>query len=234
MLSIKPIQTKIFKLGDSVDEFLLSHSIIPRENDIVCVTSKIISLSENQIVYKNKISKKELVQQEADHYLAESPYDISLTIKHGLMIPSAGIDESNAEGEFYILYPKKPFESAKYIWVFLKQKFKIKNLGIIITDSHTQPLRRGVTGVALSYWGFQGIKSYIGKPDLFGRELKFTAVHCADALAASAVFAMGESNESKPIALISGADVLFADTIDSNEGIIEPENDLYYSLYKKG
>lgn len=230
---VKSLHTKIFKLNENINDFLTTNIKTLKENDIVCVTSKIISLAENQIVSKTKTDKKDLIKSEADEYLADGPYDVALTIKHGIMIPSAGIDESNAEGDYYILYPKDPFNTAKNICEHLKKHYKLKNLGVVLTDSHTQPLRRGVVGVALSHWGFKGVKNYIGKKDLFGRELKYTTVHCADAIAVSAVFAMGESNEAKPIAIVSNVDVEFTNSIDPKEGLIEPENDLYYSLYKK-
>ena len=238
MFTTEGVKTRIFKLGEPLVDFVVdifqtrgSDGTL-HEYDIICITSKIVSLSENRVVPKHVIEKKDLVKKEADIYLADGPYDVSLTIKHGLMIPSAGIDESNADGDFYILYPSDPFASARKICDSLKKRLDIKNLGVILTDSHTQPLRRGVSGIALSYWGFEGVKNYAGKPDLFGRNLKYTSVHAADALAAAAVFEMGEANEAKCVALIRGADVKFCDTLNPREGLIEPENDLYFSLYK--
>ncbi len=236
MLTIEGLKTRIFKTGESLAPFIVdslrASQIELRNRDILCITSKIVSLSENRLVAKSENDKKSLVKKEADVYLADGPYGVSLTIKHGLMIPSAGIDESNADGDFFILYPKDPFQSAAQIWRELKAHFRVEQLGVILTDSHTTPLRRGVTGIALSYWGFRGVKSFVGQPDLFGRQLKFTAVHAADALATSAVFEMGEANESKCLALVRGADVGFCDDIDPKEGQIAPADDLYYSLYK--
>ncbi len=234
MLTVESIKTRIFKTGDVILPFLIDALKVcpPKENDIVCVTSKIVSLSENRVVKKQGIEKKDLVKQEADHYLADGPYGVSLTIKQGLMIPSAGIDESNAGGDYFILYPLDPFKSANEIWSGLKSHFQLAHVGVIITDSHTQPLRLGVTGVALSYWGFQGVKNYVGRADLFGRKLKYTTIHAADALACAAVFEMGESDESRPLAIIRGAGVHFQDKIDKSEGMIAPKDDLYFSLYQ--
>jgi len=91
----------------------------------------------------------------------------------------------------------------------LKQKYSVKYLGILITDSRTIPLRAGITGVALGYAGFRGIKDYRGRPDIFGRKFKVSRVNVADSLATVAVFVMGEGNEQQPLAIIKKAPVEF-------------------------
>ena len=65
---------------------------------------------------------------------------VMLTMKNNILIPTAGIDESNGKG-YYILWPKDPYQSAKKIYNFIKQEFKLNNFGIIISDSHCVPLR---------------------------------------------------------------------------------------------
>lgn len=82
-----------------------------------------------------------------------------------------------------------------------------------MTDSHTTPLRRGVTGIALSYWGFQGVESFVGTKDLYGRALKMTHVNFADALASAAVLMMGEANESCPLAMLRCSTVKFQEKV---------------------
>lgn len=234
MLKVEAIHTRIFRVGEPIVVFLeevFSNFGPPKEKQILCITSKIVSLSENRILKAENINKIDLIRREADVYLTDGPYDVALTIKHGILIPSAGIDESNVEGGGYILYPEDPFRSAQEIYKYLRRRFGLREVGVILTDSHTQPLRRGVVGIALAYWGFQGVKSLVGQKDLFGRELKYTTVHAADALAVTAVFEMGEAQESAPLALITGANVKFTSNVDIREGVIDPENDLYSSLY---
>jgi dihydrofolate synthase / folylpolyglutamate synthase len=48
-------------------------------------------------------------------------------MKDNTLIPSAGIDESNANG-YYILRPKNIQKMTKEIWQYLKKKCKIKKL----------------------------------------------------------------------------------------------------------
>lgn len=206
------------------------------ERTIVAVTSKIVSICEGRTVPKASVSKEELVKQEADFVIPNpeaSDHRIMLTYKNHLLIPSAGIDESNGNGQF-ILYPKDPFRSMRMLWEHLRRKHTLKELGVLMTDSRTTPLRSGVTGVALAWQGFRPTTSYIGKPDLFGQPLRVTNINVADALAVSAVFAMGESSECTPLARITEAPhVMFDDKEHHAEELcIDPKEDLYRPMVR--
>ncbi len=179
------------------------------ENSIVIVTSKIVSITEGSIlkieVGKNdELSVKEkLIQENSQLYLprASSKYNISFTVTNNILSASAGIDESNGNG-FYILWPKNAQESANNIREYLTKKFNLKNLGVVITDSKTTPLRWGVTGIALAHSGFKALNDYIGKPDLFGRPFVYEKLNIADSIASAAVLEMGEGSEQTPLAVI--------------------------------
>lgn len=176
-----------------------------KENSVVAITSKVVSIGEGRCIEISKISKDELAIKEADQYLPReaSPDGMILTtIKNNMLVASSGVDESNS-ANYYTLWPKNPKLSAKKIWKFLKKKFQVKNLGIIITDSRLVPLRRGVVGIAIAYFGFKPLKDYRNKKDLFGREFKMETSNLPDSLATAAVLEMGEGSESQPIAIIS-------------------------------
>ncbi|MCL4366511.1 coenzyme F420-0:L-glutamate ligase, partial [Patescibacteria group bacterium] len=150
---------------------LLSGVKFLKEDSVVAVTSKVVAVGEGRCIPLNEITKDALAIQEADRYIPRelSPGGHILhTIKNNMLIASAGIDESNGAG-FYILWPKNPELSARAIWEFLKKKFKIKNLGVIITDSRLVPLRRGVVGIAIGYFGFKPFKDYRQTKDIFGK-----------------------------------------------------------------
>lgn len=176
-----------------------------RERSILVITSKVVSIWQGRCVSKEKYPDKDLlIKKEADRYLprAATPHAwVMHTIKHNVFIPSAGVDESNADGH-YVLWPKNPKASAKQLWQWVRKVYGVKNLGVIISDSHSIPLRRGMMGFALSYYGFRPLKEYRGTRDLFGREMKMTQRNFPDALAAAAVLVMGEGNESMPLAVI--------------------------------
>ena len=175
------------------------------ENSVIAVTSKIVSIGEGRCVNISSSTKDEIAIQEADKFLPRelSPKGLILTtIKNNMLVASSGVDESNS-GNFYTLWPKNPNLSAKNIWKFLRKKFHVKNLGVIITDSRLVPLRRGVVGIAISFYGFKPIKDYRNTKDLFGREFKMETSNFPDSLATVAVLEMGEGAESQPIAIIS-------------------------------
>jgi coenzyme F420-0:L-glutamate ligase len=247
-LVIRSLRTRIFHPNEAIVPFLIENLDASRmqEGVIVAITSKLISVAESGFAPKmgrltnspnetaEKADKKSLVEKEADVFLGETLHSVYMTVKHGLFIPSAGIDESNSETGEFILYPKDPYASAERIGVALRQHFKISKLGIILTDSHSTPLRRGVTGIALAHFGFQATRNLIGQKDLFGRDLKATHVNVVDALAVAAVFEMGETNDSRPLAIISGArNIEFTDHSSPAEIQIPLENDLYFHLLKK-
>ncbi len=174
-----------------------------KEKSILAVTSKIVAICEGNLIKISQIDKQEIIKKEADYYLpSPNQYGFLLTIKNGILMPSAGIDESNGNG-YYILHPTNPQETANKIRKYLINRFKIRKVGVIITDSRTLPLRWGTTGVALAHSGFSALNNYIGKEDIFGRKLKATKVNVIDGLAAAAVLLMGESSEQTPLALIS-------------------------------
>jgi dihydrofolate synthase / folylpolyglutamate synthase len=176
-----------------------------QDKSVVAVTSKVVSLCEGRYVpIQSTPDKKNLIHTEAQYFLEDpayyEKYHISLTIKDSHLIASSGIDESNGNGK-YILWPKNSFESAKTIWTHLKNKHAIENLGVIITDSHSTPLRWGVTGTTLAWCGFLPLYTYVGKPDIFGRPFKFEQTSIIDSIATACTLVMGEGNEQTPLAI---------------------------------
>lgn len=194
-------------------------------------SSKIVALAERRtVVIKDSKTKEEAIRAESSFAL-KTKY-VWLTIKDGMILPSAGIDESNANGRL-ILLPKDSFKSASLIRNKLQKYYRVKNLGIILTDSRTMPLRSGVVGIALGYAGFKGFRDYRGKPDIYGRKLKFSSTDVADSLATVAVFLMGEGDEKQPLALIQDVPVEFCERVNRNELHIDIENDMFKPFFQK-
>jgi putative folate metabolism gamma-glutamate ligase len=205
-----------------------------KEKDIVVITSKIISITQGRIIKNDgKITKLDLVKKEADLIMPERyvRFGVHLTIKDNILIGSSGIDESNGDG-YFILWPKDIKKTTEDIWVYLRKKHQLKRLGIIITDSHSSPFRRGTRGFGMSWCGFKPLRSYVGKPDIFGRLLKFEQLSIVDSVAASAVLVMGEGNEQTPIAVINGTSAVeFVNRVPNkrelNETTITLNSDVY-------
>lgn len=238
-MKIKTLKTHLIESGASLYEILDQYILSVKEGMILGITSKILSLCQGRVVPKSSVdSKYELVVSEADAYLREdqSVYDAHLTIKHNILIPSAGIDESNGNG-MYILYPHNIQEEATNIWEYMRQKHDLHHFGVIITDSHTTPLRKGVTGIALGWCGFEPLHSYVGVPDIFGHSLRVTQINILDALATTCVFMMGEGAEQTPLALmedVSKIRFLSRSPTPEEEKLvcISLEEDLYAPLLK--
>lgn len=233
-MKISAIKTRIFRENEDLLSFILKYVKKIPENSILVITSKIVSLSEGRTVSIDKnLSREEMrtkiIKSESNFMLRTK--HTWLTIKDGMVMASAGIDESNANGKM-VLLPKDSFRTAKIIRKSLQKKFKIKNLGILITDSRIFPLRAGVVGVALGYAGFKGIRDYRGTGDIFGRTLEFSRTDVADSLATAAVLSMGEGKEQQPLALIRNAPIKFNEKVNKQELLIDPKEDLYLPLFR--
>ncbi|MEX1052423.1 MAG: coenzyme F420-0:L-glutamate ligase [Patescibacteria group bacterium] len=207
---ITPKKITLFKL---IDKYIKSL----KEESVIVFTSKIVSLCEGAVVKIGTIDKNELVKQEAELYIPSvlKKNSLGLTMKNNILIPGAGIDESNSAG-YYTLWPKNPQKTANKLRNYLKKKFNLNKVGVIITDSRIIPLRWGTIGVAIAHSGFLAMKNYIGTPDLFGRTLEVSTSNIADALATAAVLVMGEGSEQTPIAIASGLN--FIDFKNANPG----------------
>jgi dihydrofolate synthase / folylpolyglutamate synthase len=197
---VKPIKTRIFEEGENIFDFIASHIKVLPEKSVVVVTSKIVALAENRTVFPADSKTKERIIRQESEYAIKTKY-VWLTITDGMVMASAGIDESNARGKL-ILLPKDSYKTARKLRDKLRKIYKVKNLGVLITDSRTIPLRSGVTGVSLGYAGFKGIKNYEDTEDIFGRKFKFSKTDVADSLATAAVLMMGEGRERHPLAVI--------------------------------
>lgn len=194
---ITPKDTDIFKI---LDRYLLRL----KDRSVIAVTSKILGITEGNVVKIGEGDKDTIIIQEAEYYLprSSSKYNIILTIKRNAINFSSGVDESNSKG-YYVLWPKDPQNSANKIREHLAKKHKKKNIGVIITDTASVPLRWGQRGVfVLAHSGFSALNSYIGKPDIFGKPLKMTSASISDALGTAAVLVMGEGAEQTPLAVI--------------------------------
>ena len=245
-MKVVVFKTHKIMIGDNIYSILDKYLPKLNEKEIVFVTSKIISLVQKRVIKSDgKITKIDLAKKEADLYLPEKyiKYGVRLTITNDTLIASAGIDESNSKG-YFVLWPKNVLKEAENIWKYLRNKFKLKHLGVVVTDSHGMILRKGLTGFGLAWCGFEPIKDYIGKPDIFGKILNVSKTNLVDGLAASAVLIMGEGNEQTPLAVASDLPFIkFKQAPPSKEEIeemhITPETDLYSALltsvkWKKG
>src|SRR3990167_10854491 len=122
------IQANKQALTSLIDQFI---NDVP-EQSIVVISAKIVSLCEGSVADASS-NKDELIQQAAQYYIPRtvSRYNSSFTITNNVFIPGAGIDESNADGQ-YILWPKDAQASANSIREHLVQTHGLRSVGVII------------------------------------------------------------------------------------------------------
>lgn len=239
---VTPYKTPIVQVGDDLFDILQKNLPVIQEKDVIVVTSKIVALCEGAVIKieKNwtKEDKHRIVAKESEYYIDphSSKYNLMLTIKHQVLAVNAGIDESNVNG-YYVLWPKDPQKSANEIWQWLRDTYKVKEVGVILSDSRTTPLKWGITATCLSHSGFVALNDMRGKPDLFGRPMMMTQINVSDSLAVAAAYEMGETNESTPLAVIKQASwVQFQDRVPTQvelDGLkIELEDDAYAPILK--
>ncbi|MDB5183959.1 MAG: putative folate metabolism gamma-glutamate ligase [Candidatus Saccharibacteria bacterium] len=233
VIKTQAVRAAQLSLTDLLDESIQSLS----DSSVVVITSKIVSLCENAVVPMDGGDREALIVQEADLYLPKtlSQYGHHFSVKYNTLIASAGIDESNGDG-FFILWPRDPWKTAEDARVYLEKKFNVKNIGILISDSTCQPLRRGTIGISLAHSGFNALNDYIGKPDIFGRPFSVSTSNIANGLASASVVAMGEGAEQTPLAIISNVPfVNFTNSAPSTDEInelnISLEEDLFAPFF---
>ena len=240
-MKVSAIKTPTLYAGDNLLGIIKTSVDSIPEKSVLVVTSKVVALWENAVVdaLRRKENKSALVKAECERYTdpTSSQYELALSIRDGVIGVNAGIDESNvAEG--YVLLPKDSYKSAKKIWNFIREEYGVKDVGVIITDSVSMPLKWGVLGRSIGHCGFEAVKSRIGEKDLFGREMQMCTVAVAEALASAAVFAMGEVDESTPLALVTDIPhISFKQEPPTDEEIasifIEPEDDVFAPILMK-
>ena len=247
------LQTPIIKPGDNLVEYI-STSLTQQElsleyEDILVIAETVVATAQNRIKKLSKVrvssrawilSKKydlepplaQLVLDEADEILGGVPH-VLLTIKDNVLMANAGIDRSNAPPGHVVLLPSNPTQTAWQIKTELEEKTG-NEIGIIIADSRTQPLRLGTVGIAVAIAGIEPIKDFRGHPDLFGRPLRITKSAIADNLASAAQILLGEADEQVPIVLIRHAPVKFTKrTIQQKEMTISRHECMYMAIFEQ-
>lgn len=228
MLSILPVEgIPLVEAGDDlaglIGGALRQADSPPEDGDVLVVAQKIVSKAEGRLVRLDSVTPSaraeklalevdkdprmvELILRESTDVVRRAPGVLIVRHRLGIVSANAGIDQSNidhAEGEVALLLPKDPDRSAASLRQGLRQRFEM-NLAVIISDSVNRPWRLGSVAIAIGSAGLQVLDDQRGDNDLFGRELQFTIINRADALATAAVLVMGESTERTPVVLIRG------------------------------
>lgn len=220
----KSISTRKFIPPQDDLESLITESLPQlRNKTILVVSSKIVAIGQGRCVKVPDVDfvafKDALIRKESEVYLERDntyPYTRMFTVTEGLLGSSAGIDESNGNG-WYVLLPHDADREAATIRNFLMKRDSLTELGVVIVDSRTTPLRNGAIGVALGHSGFKALYDYRGKEDIFGRTLKVERMNVADCVASAGTLLLGEGEECTPLVVLEDVPhVLFSDDEDTD------------------
>ena len=163
-----------------VVDVLSKAALVPRAGDVVVITSKIVSKAEGCTVDLRTVEPSarakelaeltekdpqlvELILQESTEVVRAVPNTLLVRHRLGFMSANAAIDRSNADGSDYtaLLMPLDPDASARHIKDALEDAFG-GGIGVVITDTHGRPFRRGNIGVAVGIAGFEGLVDMSG------------------------------------------------------------------------
>lgn len=196
-----------------------------RENDLIIVTSKVVSKSEGQVVDFDGTDehKVAIVESESRRVLRRRGTLRITETRHGFINANAGVDLSNTEDGTAILLPKDPDRSARRIRAELQRRLSV-DVAVLITDTFGRVWRQGVTDVALGSAGLRPILDLRGTRDATGRLLEATEVAIADEIAGAANLVLHKS-AATPFALVRGLDASFFGPGSVSENIVRSKND---------
>lgn len=214
------------------------------DGDVLAVTSKIVSKAEDRLVQLAAVQPGErahelarvtgkdprmveLVLWESERVVKVAPNVLVVRHKLGFVSANAGVDQSNvAEGEAHaLLLPVDPDGSAERLRAGFEAATGAR-VGVVLTDSHGRPHRKGNVGVAIGAAGLPALLDLRGQPDRFGRALKITIMAFADMIASAAGLLTGEGAEGRPLVHLRG--LTFPPTVGkSADQYRRPEEDLY-------
>ncbi|MEM3403199.1 MAG: coenzyme F420-0:L-glutamate ligase [Nitrososphaeria archaeon] len=226
-VEVIPLKSHLVKEGEDVVGIiikLLKRSRIRlKDKDVIVIADKILAISEGRIVnYEKTISSEEakilsekyalepgfvqIVLDESERIFGGVKRAI-LSINNGILMANAGVDHKNAPVGFAALWPKDPDGTARRIREELEKRTG-KRVGVVISDSRVNPMRRGTVGIAIGSSGILPVIDCRGKTDLFGKSLKITFINVVDDLACMAHMVMGETTEMTPVVLIRNANII--------------------------
>lgn len=245
-MEIIGINAPLIKKEDGLQEILLDslEEETLQNGDIVIIASSVVSLTSGFIEVLEdtdpgrqaiKLSEKsglderfvEIIIKDADRTLGFGEKCI-ITLKDGMIKINAGADRSNVPRGRVLLLPENADRIADEIREKIEEKTG-KRIGVVISDSHVNPLRRGTTGQSIGSSGINAAIDCRNQKDLYGRELQMTFRALGDQLASAAQLAMGESDERVPFVIVRGVEDAFSDK-KSTSPKISPEECAYSGI----
>ncbi len=214
----------LIKPGDDISSIIIDsiqkNGITLKKHDIVCVASKIISISENKYVDLKNITATPQAESLHKTVPRKDPRVIQLIIDQagrakeninitgswigaknhiGRVLTSAGIDK--IDENTVLTLPDNPDYSASKIGEKIKSELN-KSVGVLITDSDGREGINGATQLCIGLYGVPPIRKKDDSPET-----------ACDMLAAAAGLVMGQRGNNIPVVVISGYKYTFNSSV---------------------
>jgi coenzyme F420-0:L-glutamate ligase/coenzyme F420-1:gamma-L-glutamate ligase len=208
-VEIRPVEgLPEFRPGDDVAAAIAAAAPWLRDDDVVVVTSKVLSKSEGRIVVaptdpdERDALRRKLIDTEAVRVLARKGKTFITENAIGLVQAAAGVDGSNVDAGELALLPTNPDGSAAALRDRLADLLGV-TVAVVVTDTMGRAWRNGQTDVAIGAAGLAVLHGYAGAHDAHGNELVVTEVAVADEIAAAADLVKGKLT-AIPVAVVRG------------------------------
>jgi coenzyme F420-0:L-glutamate ligase/coenzyme F420-1:gamma-L-glutamate ligase len=221
---------------------LIAGAVELADDDVVVVTSKIVSKAEGAVVELAGVEPSafatafgerwdkdprlvEVVLQQAQRVVRMAGPVLITETHHGFVCANSGVDQSSsgAAGRVVVL-PADPDASART----LRQRFATLgvDVAVVVSDTFGRPWREGQTDVAVGIAGIAPLASYIGQRDPHGHEFRVQELCVVDELAAAAELVKGNTSRI-PAAVVRGYAWQRDEEASMAAVIREPAKDLF-------
>jgi dehydro coenzyme F420 reductase / coenzyme F420-0:L-glutamate ligase / coenzyme F420-1:gamma-L-glutamate ligase len=220
-----------FRPGDDLTAALAAAAPWLRDDDVVVVTSKVLSKCEGRIVpapqdpEERDALRRRLIDKEAVRVLARKGKTLITENDLGLVQAAAGVDGSNVGATELALLPVDPDGSAAVLRAGLRESLGV-TVGVVVTDTMGRAWRNGQIDAAIGASGLTVLHGYAGAHDVHGNELVVTEVAVADEIAAAADLVKGKLT-GIPVAVVRG--LTLQDNGSNARTLLRPgEDDLFW------
>ncbi|MCV7057163.1 coenzyme F420-0:L-glutamate ligase [Mycolicibacterium gilvum] len=200
-----------FRPGDDLASAIADAAPWLRDDDVVVVTSKVLSKTEGRMVAaptdpdERDALRRRLIDGEAVRVLARKGRTLITENALGLVQAAAGVDGSNVDSDELALLPVDPDGSAAALVDALRERLGVR-VAVVVTDTMGRAWRTGQTDVAIGAAGLAVLHAYAGEHDQHGNELIVTEIAVADEIAAAADLVKGKLT-AVPVAVVRGLPV---------------------------
>lgn len=197
-----------FRPGDNLAAAIAEAAPWLRDNDVLVVTSKVLSKTEGRMVAapsdpdERDALRRKLIDAEAIRVLARKGRTLITENALGLVQAAAGVDGSNVDSNELALLPVNPDGSAAELVADLRDRLGV-TVAVVVTDTMGRAWRTGQTDVAIGAAGLTVLHAYAGEHDHHGNELIVTEIAVADEIAAAADLVKGKLT-AVPVAVVRG------------------------------